>query len=253
MSDGLRRVRAQIDLPSGVAAWVLGAHAFTLSMPVVLMVVLWDRRDQLSSALDRPALVLVSAALLLVGSAFEIAQNTEDRWYYTGPYPAFSDLLFTAGITAGLGVLAVAAVAAWWTVTLAVVALAVVVVLYSSGQPGFPGMGVAGATAAAALYAALDHPGVLLLLVATGFGNAYFLDLVTSTKAQSMHGAIAASNGLGTLVIVWVLVDEAAGRTAALLPVLIASAVIVGLLGLARPWLTRRAPTAVPDRPRTHI
>ncbi len=205
---------AQIDLRPPVAAWVLGAHLFTLSTPVVLLAVAWDRHAALEATMARPGLVMIAAALLLAGSAFEIAQNTEDRWYYVGPAPALADLCFTLSITAGLAVLAVAASAAWWTAPAAVLAVVLAAGLYATGRPGFPAMGMAGTAAVVALYLALDNPVVVLVLVTNGFLNGILLDLVMRTRFQAFHGGIALANGLGTLVIAAALRGDTLSWTA---------------------------------------
>jgi hypothetical protein len=208
----------------------------------------WHRRDDLVGVVDHPGLLLAAALLLLAGSVFEAAQNTEDRWYYTGPLPAFSDAAFTVLITAGLGTLAVAASGeqGWpWAVLVAAVAL--VVVLYRLGAPGFPALGVAGSAATYALYEALDRPVVVLLLVATGFLNAYFLDLVVRTGAQSLHGAIALSNGLGLLVVAHAVDSVGSGVRLTWPTVLAVSGAVIALALAALPVLRRLPATPRPS------
>lgn len=247
MSTGTT-LRAQIDLPTGVATWVLCAHVATLATPFVLMAVIWRRRDAVIGLTDRPVLLLIGAGLVLAGSVFEAAQNTEERWYYVGPHPALSDAAFTFLITAGLGAFAIAgAGGAWWPWVATLIGCALVVVLYRRGLPGFPGLGVAGVAAAVALYDALDQPVVALLLVATGFLNAYFLDGVVRTRAQSLHGAIALSNGLGLLVVAYALDAAATGRRLGWVSVLVMAGLTVGAALLAWPAMRRLAPTPRPS------
>lgn len=247
MSVGGESLARQIDLPHPVAAWVLTAHAMTLATPFVLIGVVWHRRVPLVELVSHPSLLLVSAALLLAGSVFEAAQNTEDRWYYTGPAPAFSDAAFTILITAGLAALAVAAHDVWWTQAATLLAVGVALALYRAGHPAFPALGIAGSTSVLALYQALDQPIVLLLLLATGFLNAYFLDGVVRSQAQSLHGAIALSNGLGLLVVAYALEAASRGTRIGWLPIAITSAIVLGTAVAAGPAMRRMSPTPRPS------
>jgi hypothetical protein len=169
------RLRDEIDLPTPVAIWVLAAHALTLFSPLVLVWVTHRNADALGAVLDAPFALHVGAALFFTGSAFEISQNTMDRWYYQGPYPAFADLLFNAFIAFGLGALALAA--------------------------GVDGVWVVAVVVAAAVTFPVLYPAILLLLVFTTGLNLYFLALIVRTKAQSLHGAIALTNGIGLLAV----------------------------------------------------
>ena len=74
---------ADIDLRGGEAVWVLLAHLYALLVPVALCVAVYEHWGYLSGATDRPSLFFVAACLLTAGSAFEVAQNTMDRWYLT--------------------------------------------------------------------------------------------------------------------------------------------------------------------------
>lgn len=250
MSAGGIALRRQIDLPGPVAMWVLTAHAFTLAAPFVVIAVVWRRRDHLIGVVDHPSLLLIAAALLLGGSVFEAAQNTEDTWYYTGPRPAFADAAFTLLITAGLGTLAIAAAGdSSWPWATAGVALVLAAVLYQSGRPGFPALAIAGVAATVALYEALDQPVVILLLLATGFLNAYFLEAVVRTHAQSLHGAIALSNGVGLLVVAYALQASGTGNRFGWVPVLVIAGSVVGLGAVAWPTLRTLSPTPRPSAP----
>lgn len=242
------RLRAEIDLPTPVAVWVLLAHALTLFSPLVLVWVVHRNTAALGQVLDAPFALHVAAALFFVGSAFEISQNTMDRWYYEGPYPAFADLLFNACIAFGLGAIGLAAgVEQWWVVAVVLVAVVAFPVLYLADQVPYPATGVLGIVAVGMLLDRLDNPAVVLLLVFTTGLNLYFLALIVRTKAQSLHGAIALTNGIGLLAVPLALqgwVDAAPLSWSVV-------AVITGVLGAAalaawRP-LSRLAPTRRPS------
>lgn len=196
------RLRAEIDLPTPVAVWVLLAHALTLFSPLVLVFVVHRNTETLGTVLDAPFALHVGAALFFVGSAFEISQNTMDRWYYEGPYPAFADLLFNACIAFGLGAMGLAAgVDQWWVIAVVVVAAVAFPLLYLADQTPYPATGVLGIVAVGLLLDRLDNPAVVLLLVFTTGLNLYFLALIVRTKAQSLHGGIALTNGVGLLAV----------------------------------------------------
>jgi hypothetical protein len=242
------RVRAQVDLPAGVAAWVLVAHALTLASPFVLLWATHAHADHLARMLDRPVLVDVAAGAFLVGSAFEAAQNTADRWYYEGPYPALADLLFNGAIALGLGALALAASGHEpWIIAAVVVCLAAFPVLYLSDRAPFPVTGILGVLAVALLWHRLHSPLVWLMLVFSPGLNLTFLGLIVRTRAQSLHGAIALSNGVGLLAVVVAIDLSASGRSVGWVPT-VAIALTVGLLVLVA-WgpLSRLGPTVRPS------
>lgn len=243
------RMRAEIDLPTPVAVWVLVAHALTLFSPLLLVWVAHNRADELSLLLDAPFALHVTAALFFMGSAFEISQNTMDRWYYEGPYPAFADLLFNAFIAFGLGGLAIAAgLDRPWVIVVVVLAMIAFPVLYLADQVPYPATGVLGVVGVGLLWQVLDNPVILLLLVFTTGLNLYFLALVVKTKAQSLHGAIALTNGIGLLAVP-IALEGAATHTPINLTVVIGITVLIGIAAAAA-WapLSRLAPTPRPSR-----
>lgn len=241
------RIGWEIDIPAGVATWVLTAHAVTLASPVVVLWAMYRHHDAVAVVLPHPFLVYVAAALFLAGSAFEIAQNTIDRWYYEGPYPAFSDLLFNGMIVAGLGCLALATGPAPWLVAVVVVAAIAFPVLYLADMVPYPAMGMVGLAAVWSLYEAMQTPIVVLLVVFSTGLNLYLLAVIVRTRAQSVHGAIALSNGVGMAVIALALHQAAtpAPPTGWMLTVVIAAA--IGLLAAAA-WLPLRQLTPTPRR-----
>jgi hypothetical protein len=238
-----QRIAAQIDLPAGVAAWVLTAHALALLSPIVLMWQVHRHAAALDGVLAHPFLLHVAAACFLLGSAFEIAQNTADRWYYEGPYPAFSDLLFNFFVAAGLGFLALSVRVDAAVVVLVLLALPAFVGLYLTGRVPYPAMGVLGLLAVGLLLHALGDPAVVLLLAfATGL-NLYLLSLIVRTRAQSLHGGIALCNGLGLLAVPAAIEGGVTGTPTswALVLGLLAAVLVIG--ATAWPRLCRLAAT----------
>lgn len=243
MSNG---VAGQVLLPRGTAAWVLTAHAFTLASPVVLAAVAWAHYPAVEREFARPGWVIPAAMLLLAGSVAEAAQNTVDRWVYRGPYPALADAVFVHCITAGTAALAVAALPGPVVLVAALAAMVMAPLLYRSGNPGFAAMGAAGALGAVAVAVATGQPVALLLLVTNGMGNAVLLDLVVRTGAQSLHGAIAFANGLGTVALAVAVAGTGRPPSPPAVAVTIVGVLVVVALVVARPRLARLAATPAP-------
>ncbi len=74
-------LKAQIDLPAPVAAWVLTAHAIALFSPLVLLWAVHANWDHVAEQANAPAFFYVAVAFMMASGAFEFAQNTADRWY----------------------------------------------------------------------------------------------------------------------------------------------------------------------------
>lgn len=239
------RLRGQIDLPTPVAVWVLAAHAVTLFSPVALALVAQRYAAPLGDVLAGPGWLHVAAALFVAGSAFEIAQNATDNWYYTGPYVAFSDLLFNLFIALGLGALALAAGGgSWWVAPVVVVAAAAFPVLYLTDRTPYPATGVLGILAVGLILQATGSPVVVLLLMFTTGLNLYLLALIVKTRAQSLHGAIALANGIGLLAVPVALLDAVGVVSIGWPPVIAAATVIAAAMAAAWRPLSRLQPTA---------
>ena len=230
-------LRSQINLPTSTAVWVLGAHLFALLSPLAIAWVIGVNWQEISSRSDFPVLWYAAIALMMVASAFEIAQNTFDRWYLvpecgSAELPALSDLLFY--LFAGLSqVLLVAALigAAIWPVILAFAAVVAFGVLYVGGRTPFAALGMTTLLVSLALYFRLEEP-LAFLLLGTGPFTVYFYRQLLSTGAQSLHGATAAAASAGPWIIAWVAHRGATGVVDGwkLLPVVALSVLIAGAL-----------------------
>ena len=74
-------LRAQVALPTPVAIWVLAAHAIALLTPLLLLWAVYANWVFVSALAAAPGIFYVAVAFMMAASAFEIAQNTADRWY----------------------------------------------------------------------------------------------------------------------------------------------------------------------------
>ena len=242
-----QRVSREIDLPMPTAIWVLTAHVLTILVPLVQVVVVNQHFAYLSSVLDKPELLYVSAGLFIVASVCESAQNTLDRWYLTGVPPSLLDWLFSSMIVYGLAFQVLAAVGntGWtWPATLAIATL--FPIAYLLGLPTPPVQAVVGLAAGVVIFQALNQPVVFFSLV-TVFMTLFCLDILLKTKQQVMHGFTTLVNAFSVVAlcagIIWAANDDKGMSW----PVLIGiSVVIVGGLLALRPQLLK-----LPETPRT--
>lgn len=235
---------ADIDLRGGEAVWVLLAHLYALLVPVALCVAVYEHWGYLSGATDRPSLFFVAACLLTAGSAFEVAQNTMDRWYLTENTASANgiglcDLLFYVSITAGQAVIALAIGGdSAWVVVVAVASVIAVPPLYLMGGRHFAALGVASLLAMVLAFRAFGDPIVFvqLLLVAA---TAYFFSALLTTGSQALHGFTTLAASSGTWFLIWAIADGADDRSSGWLLTASLVAVAVGVGLLLRPWITR--------------
>ncbi len=241
-------LKAQIDLPAPVAVWVLGAHAIALLTPLLLLWAVYANWEFVFARTIAPAFFYVAVALMMASAAFEIAQNTADRWYLmvgmgSTTRAALADFLFymcnalsmLALITACLG-------GVWWIMVLCALVAGIFAFLYLTGRQPFMAFGVLAATSTLALYFAFGNPIVFLQLV-TGQLTLFFFTLLLKTRAQSLHGCVALVSTSGLWVIAWAIYSSAQGRPQSWVLV-IGLAVGLGLLALAlRPRLAKLAAT----------
>ncbi len=64
----LSRIASDVDLPWGIALWVLGAHALTLLSPLLLIWVANHHATYIAKHTARPTLIVIGAAVMMVGS-----------------------------------------------------------------------------------------------------------------------------------------------------------------------------------------
>ncbi len=218
MAKRLDPIRSEIEIRGPVAAWVLLAHAYALCVPLALIPVFWRHGSWLAAHTDFPWLLPVAAAVLIAGSAFEISQNTADRWYLvpglgsTGA-AAVSDLLFNFCVVAGQVLLAIAFRGSEVPVLLAAVVITVAQpVLYVLGRGVFAPISAAGLMVAVLGYRVTADPVVFLSLPMAGL-TLYFYTALLRTGAQVLHGCTTAAASSGLWFVVLALSGAAAGRT----------------------------------------
>lgn len=208
------------DLPAPVAAWVLMAHAYALLTPLVLVFAVEGHREYLATVTAYPVLFFVAAAVLCAGSAFEIAQNAIDRWYIrpgTGSAgePAFCDFLFSACITAGQALVAIAIAGDRpWVLAVALLALMAQPACYLGRFAVFAPLAVTGLLATVVAYRAFGDPLVFLQLLLVAV-TLYFFTALLRTRAQALHGFTTAAAASGMWLLAAAIGHGARGETTA--------------------------------------
>ena len=208
-------LRAQVALPTPVAIWVLAAHAIALLTPLLLLWAVYANWVFVSALAAAPGIFYVAVAFMMAASAFEIAQNTADRWYLepgmgSTDGTALSDFLFYLCNCLGmLGLIAGCMGDLWWL------------------------MGACAAIVGAFvfLYLTFGNPIVFLQIVASRL-TLYFFALLLKTRAQFLHGCVALASTAGIWVAAWAVYSGAAGRPQGWAFV-IALAAAIGLLALS--------------------
>ncbi|WP_101757800.1 hypothetical protein [Oceanicoccus sp. KOV_DT_Chl] len=227
----------QIDLPLATAIWVLGAHAFTLLSPLILIWAVYYYWEHLQQILYAPELLYFSAVLMMIGSAFEIADNTFDRWYLSGFTPTLCDWLFSSCIVLSLALNVIACVGQYqWLVFLSLALVLAFSIMYLFDWPKEIARGSLGVISCASLYSVVGDPVVFLPLLTT-FLTVYFFGILQSTLAQSMHGFTTIVNAFGVFCLPWAFYNSAIGEPASVMWVITVSTVIVGSVLLLKPVL----------------
>jgi len=242
------RITDDIDLPLLTAIWVLGAHLYALLVPILLITAVTHHWAELTTLTAYPLLFYVAAGVMMAGSAFEIAQNTIDRWYLTPETGSangtgFCDLLFYTCIVASQALVAVACIGdRMWVTVFAITLTAVFPLLYLRQIAQFLPLAVLGLLAAVAAYMQLGEPGIFLQLLLVPL-TLYFFNGLLQTGNQVLHGFTTVAASSGVLFLVWGIHAGAAGTSRGWLGVVVTVAV-TGMAAIAlRPWLYVLPPT----------
>lgn len=243
-----QRLRAQIDLPTPVAIWVLGAHAIALLTPLLLLWAVHANWEFVAARTDAPGLLYVAVGVMMVASAFEIAQNTSDNWYLehgmgSTTQPALADFAFYLFSSAGVVILIAACMGdSWWLIAISGLLVGVFAFLYLTDRTPFAATAILGVISAITLYMTFGDP-VVFIQIVTGQLTLYFFILLLKTRAQSMHGCTALANASGLWVLAVAIAGSASGETRSWVFVI---GLVIGLgLGaiLLKPGLEKLAAT----------
>ncbi len=168
----------------------------------------------LSETIDRPDFLYYASGCLILGSLFEIIQNTKDRWYITaetasGKEYGLFDGLFTFFILVGQAFILIALLGNTnWILWTAVLAILTTPIFYIKEQFVFLPTSVIGLLNVIIGFYIFSDP-IIFLQLATVVMTLFFFNLLIRTKAQSFHGltTLSASSGIWFLIL---SVDNAA-------------------------------------------
>jgi hypothetical protein len=249
-----RQIADSIDIRGGLALWVLTAHSWALLLPLLLIAVVTANADYVAANTDYGWVFYIVAGVMMAGSAFEIAQNTIDRWYLTpdcasAKGKSFCDLLFFWFIVASQGLVIFACFGSnlWLSIPILLLVL-VYPWFYLRSKLDMVPLAVLGLGSVAAMWFSFGDPLVFLQLLISPLVGVFFAALLRS-GAQFLHGFVtllASSNGLFTA---WVIHSAADGEPTPWTTVAVAAVLMIALL-LAVPRATKNLTTT--PRPASH-
>jgi hypothetical protein len=241
-----------ISLPLPVAVWVLSAHFYALVIPLVLVWAVSANWEYVTLNADMPYLFFVAVALMMAGSAFEIAQNSIDKWYLKPEQGSvngvgFCDMLFYWFVVASQAAVAIACKGDWWWMSVLVGLLALVFpVFYLKQWAPFRVLGLLGLISLATAYLSFFNPVILLQLGLTPM-TMFFFGLLLKTGAQQLHGFTTSSAASGVVFLAWGIVGAAAGEMMSWWMLLGIVATVAIVLTLLRPVLEKLPTTPLPE------
>jgi hypothetical protein len=207
---------SSVEIRGAEAVWVLGAHFYALVVPLVLCLVTSHHWGYLVATTDAPFLFYIAAVILVAGSAFEIAQNSIDKWYLTAETASangvsFCDMLFYGFVTAGQGIMAVAIAGdTSWVSAIALAAVVIFPVCYLTQTAQYVPMGVTGLLVAVTGYQAFGDPIIFLSVFLPG-ATMYFFGALLKTGAQVLHGCTTSVASSGLWFFAWAVHNGDAG------------------------------------------
>ena len=194
----------ELKIRGAVAVWVLFAHLWALLLPLALVTVVALNIEFVATSSDYAWLFYVTAGVMMAGSAFEIAQNTIDRWYLTpgcgsADGKSFCDMMFFWMIVLSQALVIIACFGARWWLTVPVLLIAVVYPwFYSRARLTIVPLALLGTASVAAAWFTFRDPLIFLQLLVSPLTGAVFGALLR-TGAQVLHGVttlVASSNVL---------------------------------------------------------
>ena len=225
-------IRNEVQLPGPVAIWVLSAHLYGLLIPLVLLWAFIGNQDYIAQRADYPALFVFAAAIMMAASAFEIAQNTFDRWYLTPDTGSangtgFCDMIFYCLIVMSQAIVLLACVGSHVWIAAGSIALAVVFPwFYLSQRFIYLPLALLGTGSVIAGWFTFEDPVIFLQLLMTPLTNAFF-SVLLRTGAQALHGFTTVAAASNVVFIAWAMISSADGEPT---PWWVAGAIALGLL-----------------------
>jgi hypothetical protein len=202
-----QQLREEFDLSFPMASWIVFTHIFVLASPLVLMWAVHTYGESLSGVFAYPVLVQFASAIYIGATAFEVAQNSADRWYLTEATRSVADLAFNAFMTMAFCMYTIGFLGLGWVALVAIVLTIIFPFAYIANHPSHRGLsGTVVMIATIGLYWTTRDPAAFLFMVGSGLG-VYFITMMVKRLAQWMHGFGAFFFGLGFLSWPWAIIN----------------------------------------------
>jgi hypothetical protein len=205
------QLREEFDLAAPVATWVVLTHIFVLATPLALMWAVFEYSAQMPTPMASPALVLIAAAVYIGATAFEVAQNSADRWYLTEATRSVADLFFNSFMTVAFCLFTIGFSSTVWMTAVAVILTIAYPIAYIKDHPSFRAInGIVVVVACYSLYRVTADPMAFLFMLGNALG-VYCILFLMKRRAQWIHGFAALIFGLGFLTWPIAIVNAANG------------------------------------------
>jgi hypothetical protein len=142
----------------------------------------------LPNAIAYPTLIKIAAAIYLGATAFEVAQNSADRWYLTEATRSVADLFFNSWMTVAFCLFTIGFANNIWMNLVAVALTLIFPFAYINNHPSHRGLnGIVVLLGTVSLYVVARDPTVLLFLVVNFFA-VYIIVMMIEGRNQWLHG-----------------------------------------------------------------
>lgn len=238
-----QQLREEFDLPTPIAIWVVITHVFVLSCPLALIWAVDKYAGLLPQSLANATLVQLASAVYIGATAFEVAQNSADRWYLTEATRSVADLFFNSFMTVAFCMYTIGFYANAWMSVAAIILAIIYPFAYIKNHPSHRGInGAVVLLATVSLFLVTGDPAAFLFLVGNGLA-VYLIVYLVKQRAQWLHGWAALVFGLAFLPWPWAILNTAQGEPTSWGAV-IGITVAAGILGAGlTPFLKKMAPT----------
>jgi hypothetical protein len=238
-----QQLRQEFDLTGRMAAWIVVTHFFVLGCPLILIWAVSGYGDLLPQSLANATLVQLASAIYIGATAFEVAQNSADRWYLTAATRSVADLFFNSFMTVAFCMYTIGFYGNTWMSLAAVVLTLAYPIAYIKNHPAHRGIsGTVVLLATVSLYLVTGDPIVFLFLPGNGLA-VYFILFLVKRRAQWMHGWGAFIFGLAFLPWPWAIVNATRGEPSSWFFVIAATVAIGAFAAALAPFLSKAKAT----------
>ena len=244
--SSVQELRAEINLPMPTAIWVVFTHIFVLACPLVFIWAIQNYSALLPRPLAYPTLVNIASAIYIGSTAFEVAQNSADRWYLTEATRSVADLGFNFFMTVAFCMYTFGFSGNTWMFWVSVICTIIYPFAYIKDHPSHRGLsGTVVLLATISFYLTILDPTVFLFLVFTGLG-VFFITFLMKQLAQWLHGIAAFTFGVAFLFWPWAILNAVDGEPNSWAIVIGLTAVVIFVAAALAPVLAKNKSNTAP-------